>query len=158
MKILIFSDSHGSLRDMENAIEEHSPNQVFFLGDVHDDCESISRFYPYLSICEVYGNNDYAPPSMLEKEITLSGIKFFVTHGHKYGVKNGLDALAYSAKAKNCRVALYGHTHIQAVEKINGVLCVNPGAIWFGKYLICEIENGRIISLKSDRNEKYEID
>jgi len=51
-----------------------------------------------------------------------------------------------------------GPRFIQAVEKINGVLCVNPGAIWFGKYLICEIENGRIISLKSDRNEKYEID
>ncbi len=143
---------------MEDAIEKHSPDQVFFLGDMHEDCELLSRFFPRLSICEVYGNNDYAPAEMSEKTIRLEGIVFFVTHGHRYGVKNGPGTLAYSAAKKGAAIALYGHTHEQAVEEIGGVLCVNPGSAGYGeRYLYAEIANGKIKKLENERGSGFPI-
>lgn len=145
MKILIFSDSHGFTATMIDAINENKPDNVIFLGDVHSDCNVLSRYFPTLAICEVCGNNDWFCDVRTEAVVTYGGIKFFITHGHKYGVKSDLSALAAAAKRNGCTVALYGHTHIRAQEDVNGVLCVNPGSVGYSDgYIIMEIKDGKL--------------
>ena len=62
---------------------------------------------------------------VLEQE----GVRIFCSHGHRYGVKGDLTRLALRAKERGCTVALYGHTHRADIREVEGVLCINPGAI-----------------------------
>ena len=39
MKLLVFSDSHHSLRGMRDAIDLERPNYVIHLGDLHFHCD-----------------------------------------------------------------------------------------------------------------------
>ena len=66
---------------------------------------------------------------MDETVIEAEGVRIFCCHGHRYGVKSGFSRLAARAKELDCTVALYGHTHAADIREIEGVLCVNPGAL-----------------------------
>ena len=59
--------------------------------------------------------------------VNIGGVNIFVTHGHRYGVKSGLDTLASAAAAKGAQVACFGHTHKPFCEYRDGVLLINPG-------------------------------
>ena len=59
--------------------------------------------------------------------VSIGGVSIFVTHGHRYGVKSGLDTLASAAAAKGAQVACFGHTHKPFCEYRDGVLLINPG-------------------------------
>ena len=149
MKILVFSDSHGYTATMIDAINSNKPDCVIFLGDIHADCNVLSRYFPTLAICEVCGNNDWHCDVQTEAVVTYGGIKFFITHGHKYGVKSGLSLLSAAARRNGCTVALYGHTHVRAEEDVNGVLCLNPGSVGYSDgYMLLETTNGELKTIK----------
>ena len=81
-------------------------------------------------------------------------MRIFVTHGHLYGVKRDLTALAGAAKDAGARLALFGHTHIQHLEERGGITLLNPGTAGrFGHsgYAVVEIKDGAFskISLSS---------
>ena len=44
-------------------------------------------------------------------------------------VHSGLDRLVAEAKLNDCRIALYGHTHLYRTENIDGVFVMNPGSL-----------------------------
>ena len=46
MKILVFSDSHGRLGLMLDAVEKERPQRVFFLGDCYRDGQALADAYP----------------------------------------------------------------------------------------------------------------
>ena len=75
----------------------------------------------------VSGNCDFFDadtPSELVLEMEGKG---FVTHGHKYRVKDGLNTLYYRGLELDADIVLFGHTHSsQIVSGRNGTL--NPGA------------------------------
>ena len=149
MKMLVFSDSHGFTATMIEAIYDNEPDCVVFLGDIHADCNVLSRYFPTMTICEVIGNNDWNHELRTETAAEFGGVKFFITHGHKYGVKSGLTALASAAKRNGCTVALFGHTHVRTEETVDGILCLNPGSVGFSdKYMILNIKDGKIELLK----------
>ena len=50
MKILVFSDSHGRLGLMLDAIEKERPQRVFFLGDNYRDGQARADACPDLAI------------------------------------------------------------------------------------------------------------
>ena len=50
MKILVFSDSHGRLGLMLDAIEKERPQRVFFLGDNYRDGQALADACPDLAI------------------------------------------------------------------------------------------------------------
>ena len=58
--------------------------------------------------------------------------RFFLTHGHRYGVKYSTEALAAAAGAAGADVALYGHTHVPytatlpAGATVGGVVLAKP--------------------------------
>lgn len=126
MKILVFSDSHGRLGQMIEAIEAEQPQRIFFLGDNYRDGESIAELYPKLPIDMVQGNCDfYAGPDELLVE--AGGVSFFLTHGHKYHAKSGTELLVSAGRRRGAAVVCFGHTHIPLNELEESVWLLNPG-------------------------------
>lgn len=126
MKILVFSDSHGRLGLMLDAVEKERPQRVFFLGDCYRDGQALADAYPDIPMELVKGNCDWnqAPDELI---VEAGGVKFLLTHGHRYGVKSGTDRLARSAREKGVAVACFGHTHDRLNMPDRGVLLFNPG-------------------------------
>ena len=113
MKILVFSDTHGDVTKMERAIRSHSDAEaIIHCGDGETDVEYVKRNFPDRAFLNVKGNCDWGSSLDPTLEITLEGKKIFVTHGHLYNAKMGLQNLIYAGKEKNADIVLYGHTHI----------------------------------------------
>ena len=84
---------------------------------------------------------------MVQAGLTLEfdDVRVFMTHGHIYGVKRDLTALAGAAKDAGAQLALFGHTHIQHMEERNDITLLNPGTAGrFGRsgYAVVEITDG----------------
>ncbi len=127
MKILVFSDSHGRLGLMLDAVEQEQPDHIFFLGDHLRDSDALADFYPKIPMSAVRGNCDWGVGSD-ELLVELAGVRFFLTHGHIYGVKSGLTRLASAGSRAGAAMVCYGHTH-QAGQELSpeGVWLFNPG-------------------------------
>ena len=125
---VIVSDSHGRYKNLQKLAPLFAENDyVVHLGDGSSDMRMFSaqepdKFYILKGNCDFsYGQEE----CVIEEE----GVLVFCCHGHRYGVKRGLEDLAARAKALGCSVALYGHTHRADIAEVDGVLCVNPGAL-----------------------------
>ncbi len=125
--LLIVSDTHGSKRGLETLAPLLAENDyLVHLGDGVGDVRELTAEYPdKVELCA--GNCDFFSPLPQEGVLEVESTRIFYCHGHKYGVKRDLYALAQAAKAKDCTVALYGHTHIARVDEIDGVTLINPG-------------------------------
>ena len=142
MKYLIISDTHGYITDAADAIKKHSPDYCIHLGDMAKDCEDLEAMFPRQKFIFVKGNNDmWLRNNMFpdERFFELEGKNFFVVHGHKYYVKQGLEFLKKAASEKKADIVLYGHTHIQNIENDGKIFVLNPGAR--GKYALLTIDN-----------------
>ena len=146
MKLLVLSDTHRSLGFAYEAIETESPDAVAHLGDHLSDAEDLSFAFQEPEFFYVTGNCDYEPAARQSLLLELAGVRIFLTHGHLFGVKSGLDTLAAAAKDMGAQLALFGHTHQALLEERNGVTLLNPGAAGrFGRssYAVVELENGK---------------
>lgn len=150
MKILVVSDSHRNTSALDKILlREQTCNEVFFLGDITDDIEDFKIIYPNKNFHIVSGNCDYYsffPNVGLE---CIEGVNIIFTHGHTYNVKYGTEALLSAAIARNCKLALYGHTHIPSVDIKNGIFLVNPGSCGSSRgsgetYAVIDITDGNI--------------
>ncbi|MBR7133379.1 MAG: YfcE family phosphodiesterase [Clostridia bacterium] len=129
MRIVVISDSHRRTNVIDKILAaQPEARHVFFLGDNAADIEDFEFIYPEKTFHTVSGNCDYAsllPCAGLE---ILDGCRILYTHGHTFDVKGGTGALLREAKLKNCRIALFGHTHISQTVYADGVYLVNPGS------------------------------
>lgn len=153
MKTLVFSDSHGSEQGMIDAIEENKDaNAIVFLGDGERDFEealAACDIAPYgtgasIRIVQVCGNCDRYSMEPVTVTMEFGGVRFLITHGHDQNVKFGYARLLQEARRKDCRVALFGHTHFQCLEKKDGVVLLNPGSIRSGRYAVLTIDGGEV--------------
>ncbi len=128
MKILVFSDSHRSVSPMVQAIEGEKPEQVIHLGDLMEDAEELTYWFPQLPVCMVPGNCDGWTTVPLIKRITLQGKSILLSHGHLWGVKSGYDTALYEGRKAGADVLLFGHTHRPLCERTeDGLWVMNPG-------------------------------
>lgn len=123
MRVLVISDNHSERDILTEVYNEAKADIAIHLGDSE---------FPYndkemVNFLRVTGNTDY------DDEYAASGyaeeVKIFYTHGHLYGIKKGREELADKALESGAEYALYGHSHVAKVEKINGVQVLNPGSI-----------------------------
>jgi uncharacterized protein len=147
MKVLIVSDSHGLTQELEEIKKRHSEEVDAFIhcGD--------SELPPHSSELQnflyVRGNCDFSKEFPLERIEDISGIRFFITHGHRYNVKMTLMNLYYRAQEINAKIVCFGHSHIAGAESINGTLFINPGSIYLPRmrkektYVLLEISDGK---------------
>lgn len=71
-----------------------------------------------------------------------------MTHGHRLGVKRGLQSLYYRTQEVGAQAAIFGHTHTPFCQDIDGTWLINPGSpthprglSFQGTYVIITVEN-----------------
>ena len=127
MKILVFSDSHGRLDLMIDAMERERPQRVFFLGDNYRDGQTLADAYPDVPMELVVGNCDFFAEGPEELLVEAGGVRFLLTHGHRCHAKHGTDRLVDRGTAAGAAVVCFGHTHEALNQPERGVWLVNPG-------------------------------
>ncbi len=140
MKICVVSDSHGDTAILEK-IYNANPNCNIYLhlGDSLLDEHNLHQFN------SVKGNCDYFSDFPLYRIISTSFGNIYAEHGHIHG-RGSINLL----KKHNCKVYLYGHTHIHRIEEMDGYYFVNPGSCSLprdgtaGTYLIIDFNNDKI--------------
>ncbi|MDR0804648.1 MAG: metallophosphoesterase [Oscillospiraceae bacterium] len=129
MKISVFSDSHKDFNMLKRAFELESDSKLFIhLGDGEFEFQDLKNENPGKQFVFIKGNCDYGDYKS-ENVITVGNYKMLCVHGHTKNVHDGLDALVAAAKLNDCKIALYGHTHVYKTEIIDGVYVMNPGSI-----------------------------
>lgn len=126
---IIISDSHRNrapLDALDGLFKEN--DYIVHLGDLSSDGGYIRKKYPDKTIV-LNGNCDLDRLGEDEVVLEVEGVKIFMCHGHKYGVKSSLARLAAAAQKNGCTIALYGHTHEARVDVVNGIKLINPGAL-----------------------------
>jgi len=145
MKILVFSDSHGMTSAMCEAALLHKPDVCIHLGDYADDADELRMLFPGVPVYSVRGNGDFGSHEPVCRELTLGGVKIFLTHGHTYRVKMDPSGLINTAMYADAQLLLYGHTHIPMWEAVENMIVLNPGSIGYkGTYAVLEAENGKL--------------
>ena len=128
MKLLVISDSHGSRAQIEKALElAEGFDALFHLGDGLRDLPACV-YEAGKPVFLVKGNGDFTFGEPEEIVTILGGARVFATHGHRYGVKMGLERLDSAAVRHRAELVLYGHTHIPKYELRNGVFTLCPGS------------------------------
>jgi len=168
LKIIVFSDSHGNPRNMEEVMKRHRTADCFFhLGDGIKEFENLRNSYPETAFINAVGNCDELglyptakrqPPDNI---IELDGFRFLLTHGHRTHVKTGLSELLIYGRENNADVILFGHTHQKYYEYIpesdssKPMYLFNPGSISkpvdiMPSFGVIEIKNGNILFSNAD--------
>ena len=149
MKAAVFSDTHSNTALMAEAVRRFRPDCIIHLGDHDRDTEILRREFPEIPLYNVCGNCDFASSAPLRDVVQLGPVKAFITHGHSYNVRWGIDSLVYAAQEAGCRVAMYGHTHEPDYRECGGVQVLNPGSAGKGRRptwaQVTVFDNGGII-------------
>lgn len=149
MKVLVLSDSHSALSFMRLCIRMIEPEVVVHLGDHYDDGEVLAeefsdiRFYQVPGNCDRYRYDLNVPETLVEN---IGGARFFMTHGHRHGVKLGLSKLISDARSVGAQAVLFGHTHQDLCRQEDGMWVVNPGSCGYygGSAALITVANGKI--------------
>lgn len=121
----LISDTHGLLRaEVHEALAGVS--MILHAGDVCGEMilHELALIAP---VQAVYGNCDFVSDRDLAQErvVEVDGVRIHVSHGHEVGRPTAEKLVA---KYPGFDVIVYGHSHIQKVERVGDVLVVNPGA------------------------------
>ena len=125
IEIGLISDTHGLLRaEVHDALAGVS--LILHAGDVCSETilDELALIAP---VQAVFGNCDapWQPGLAPERLIGVAGVRIHVSHGHEVGSPTAKRLIA---AYPGFDVIVYGHTHVQKVERMGGVLVVNPGA------------------------------
>lgn len=148
MKILIVSDTHGSIHNFDKVIEREKNIDLFLhMGDVEHD-EDYMEAVLDCPVHIVAGNNDFFSSLPGEKMIQIGKYKVFMTHGHGYYVSFDTRRLKEAALARGADIVMYGHTHRPDIDLEGEVIVVNPGSLSYPRqqgrkatYVIMEIND-----------------
>jgi len=127
MKLLVLSDSHRNISRMRHAVNQTNPDAILHLGDHIDDAQTLRQEFQSIVFHIVKGNCDFQATGKDELFMIIGGVKIFMTHGHKYGVKSGLAALVERSRQLGADLSLYGHTHRALLRDERGLWLMCPG-------------------------------
>jgi len=128
MRIGVISDTHRNASSIELLGDKIKALDVLIhLGDNVDDISIIEKYFKG-RIINVKGNCDFSTSTPYDRLEDICGKRIFITHGHRYSVKEGLFKLRYKALETGANIVLYGHTHIGKIDFVEGVWYINPGS------------------------------
>lgn len=144
MKICICSDSHGNAAGLQDMLEIERPQVLLFLGDGERDFNRVDLPYG-TKMYAVSGNCDMMSMEPPWRLLELEGVRIFMTHGHYYGVKSGIERLLERAKEEQVQLVVHGHTHLMDLQEADGVTMLCPGSLGVQtrNYAVAELENGK---------------
>lgn len=156
MRVLIVSDTHGRHYNFDEAFEQVGKiDYLVHLGDV----EGEEWYYETVCGCLSYivpGNNDYFFHNIKEMEIYFGKKRAFMTHGHQYNVRRGIEDILREGKRRGADIIMHGHTHIPYIKEVDGITILNPGSLTLPRQ---EGRRPSYIVMEIDRNDraKFEI-
>lgn len=125
IEIGLISDTHGMLRpEVHEALAGVS--MILHAGDVGGD-EILAELALIAPVQAVFGNCDapWQEGLAAERIVDVEGVRIRVSHGHELG-RPRPEKLA--ATYPGFGVLVYGHTHMQMIQRVADTLVVNPGA------------------------------
>lgn len=131
MLVAIISDTHRDYEVLNKIIYKvENCDYILHLGDNIEDLKYIKdRIYNKKIICiGIKGNCDYSNVIPSERVVDIEGYRIFMTHGHNYGVKIDTNYIKRRAFQLNCKICLYGHTHVFEINQSDGNYLINPGS------------------------------
>ncbi|UOF90211.1 metallophosphoesterase [Fodinisporobacter ferrooxydans] len=130
MRICLISDSHGNRQAIATILQREQPDLVLHAGDHAADMQSFdTKHKSGRRVMSVAGNCDLPGVAELEKILDIGCFRVFLSHGHRYRVKENYLNLFYKAEEIQANVAVFGHTHVPTVFVEQGRLFVNPGSV-----------------------------
>ena len=154
MKILVFSDSHGSTKTMIDIISKtENVDMIIHLGDLVKDAEEIEYTFENIGVEYIAGNNDWSSDAQKEKVLMIENKRLFITHGNIYSVKNGYSNIIGRGQELGVDIVMFGHTHVPNEDYFKNMLLFNPGSItlparrFSPSYGVIEITNREIKSV-----------
>lgn len=141
------SDNHGDVYSLKKILSDNPACDYYIhCGDSSMSAEQIK---PFIS---VKGNNDWQFDYPKERVLNMGNHNIYVMHGHNYTYSYMM--LTEKAKASNCDVLFYGHTHLFSDEVFNGIRMINPGSSSYNRdfsepcYAIVTINDDDSIDVK----------
>ncbi len=132
MKILVMSDSHGNLKNVQKIVDKYGINTqiIVHCGDAPgEETTWLTEYCTNATVVCVRGNCDFMSCGRREIEtINIENKNIMVTHGHLFQAKYGLTNLSYAAQERGADIVFFGHTHIPTDETIGNVRLINPGS------------------------------
>lgn len=150
MRVLVFSDSHGSNYNLRKVLDTATADYLIFLGDGLREVQNLMQSYPHIKFLAVKGNCDFDPEAIETDLVTIGGIRILYTHGHNFNVRYTTKTLEDAARKINADIVLYGHTHIAEKTYSDGLYIINPGSCSKSReggnsYAALDIENGQVL-------------
>lgn len=139
------------------------PDAIVHLGDYYDDAGVLAEEFPHLRVHQVPGNCDRYRYIGQQPEILcydVCGVRLYMTHGHRHGVKSGIWQLVRDAQMNGAAAALYGHTHVPDCHREeSGLWVLNPGSCgsFGGSCAVMNIENGKITACRILQQADLEV-
>lgn len=147
IRVGLISDTHNRLRPEVFALFENV-DVILHAGDIGDS-DIIIALEAVAPVHAVIGNTDLPslrPRAQDEVRLELEGHSVVMVHGHRLGspTPQGLRSTFPDAD-----IIIYGHTHRQRVDSVDGCLIINPGAAGAARFdlepsvAILELERGQ---------------
>lgn len=134
-KFLVISDTHHQTKELIDLFEKYKDYVIIHCGDYCID-ESILNKY---NVIYVKGNCDILSVHEEDRTLDIEGLRIFITHGHKYGVKSDFLRIKYKALEVGANYVFFGHTHIETYFCEDGISFINPGSLKYtNSYVIIE--------------------
>lgn len=154
MKILVISDTHGSLTNVRTVLRSEGPfDMIFHLGDVcHDEDELRELAGERCTVTFVRGNCDFFSREPDSRDFKLGRHKIHMEHGQH--LPDSMQSISYKATDLGADYVFFGHTHSPLLTEMGGVTIANPGSIskprqidGLATYLIMEVDKDGEITL-----------
>ena len=146
MRIGVISDTHGYL-DPRAIVALGGVARILHAGDIGSP-PIIDALEAIAPVDAVHGNVDSGTPLArrfpASRQLLIEDVRIHITH-----IGGQPSVLARALPQPQPDVYIFGHTHVALLEKLTGVLFLNPGAAGrprFGGRLsvaILDVENGR---------------
>ena len=163
MKILCFSDSHGRVLSMYEAVQAEQPDVILHAGDSEDSFETLEELLqkeqPHIECRGVLGNCDrdqnLASRGLHQRThtelLTVSDKRVLLLHSHQFPelrMRGDYSKALAFARERRADMLVFGHTHRQERLDLDGVVFVNPGATQWGDYAVIDISDSGEISVR----------
>ncbi|MDR3592398.1 MAG: metallophosphoesterase [Negativicutes bacterium] len=128
MKIGVISDTHGNKASILRALEAAGPVDMWLhAGDYSQDAVFLAE-RSGVPVTAAAGNCDGSTTAKIDEFVTAGGKKIWLTHGHRYKVRERSAELGWWGRHYGVDIVIYGHSHVADVNWTEGLLLFNPGS------------------------------
>ena len=126
MKILVVSDTHGSVGPILTALDREKPDVIIHLGNGVNDLKDINF---QGQVYGVKGPFDFNKGLSTMAKVFYGKTTILYLHGHEFRVNQGYNELVAFANQQGANIVLFGHTGKAEYFERDGIIYVNPGSM-----------------------------